>query len=309
MIVRLSLGLLVGIPAAMAYPWPATADRWLLGVAIGVIVVLFAWWRGNFVTTLAARRVAMWRRRGRGVGHVGGSHQSSEFATVALQVTARTNEHLPVQLVVGYLDRYGIRFDRVRVTNRDTADTRTTWVSLTLGAAANIAALAARSARIPLQETAELTARRLSDHLREMGWEAASAEIAEPVTVAPARETWRGIADEMGYLATYRIAVDDTLPETLHAVWSAESAEVWTAMEFSGSRTDPELVAVCAVRTLERPGAAPAAGLTAEHGLHGPVLAALSPTADRRLPGHPVAVAPQLLAQLRWPVGAALSRT
>lgn len=313
MIVRLTLALLVGIPAAMAYPWQSTTDRWLLGVAIGVIIVVFAWWRGHFVSTTVARRVAMWRRRRRGPGHARGSHHTAEFTTVTVRLAGRTDEELPVDLIVGYLDRYGISFDKVRVTNRDACGARTTWLSLTLGAADNIAALSARSTRIPLQDTADLAVRRLSDHLREMGWAVEGptgvAATGEPVAAAPAKETWRGIADERGYLATYRIAVDDRLPETLQALWSAESVETWTALEFSGSRAHPELVAACALRTAERPAAAPQAGMTAQNGLHGLVVNALSPTSDHRLPGRPVAVPVHLRAQLRWPLGTALSRT
>ena len=144
MIVRLSLGLLVGIPAALAFPWDSVGDRWLLGIAVGVLVIVFAWWRGDFVTTLIARRVAMRRRRS---GGAEGSHHSSEHTTVALEVAARERQHLPIDLIAGYLDRYGLRFDKVRVTARDRDGVHTTWVGLTLGAADNVAALSARSAR------------------------------------------------------------------------------------------------------------------------------------------------------------------
>lgn len=312
MIVRLSLALLVGIPAAMAYPWQSVSDRWLLGVAIGVIVVVFAWWRGHFVTTMLARRFAMGRRRGQCAGAVHRSQHSSEFATVALEVTAGGQRDLPVDLVTGHLDRYGVRFDKVRITSRDRDGVRTTWVGLTLGAADNIAALSARSPRIPLQDTVELAARRLSDHLREMGWEVhPCAGAVEAVAAGQATETWRGIADEHGHLACYRVAVDDTLAQTLQSVWAFESGETWTTLEFTGSRAQPELAAVCALRTTERPAAkAPLAGLTAENGLHSVVLAALSPTSDHRLPGRPVPVTPQIRAQVHWPAATApLSRT
>ena len=47
-----------------------------------------------------------------------------------------------------------------------------TWIALTVSAADNLAALQARSARIPLQETTQVAVRRLADHLREIGWEA-----------------------------------------------------------------------------------------------------------------------------------------
>lgn len=307
MSVRLSLALLVGIPAALAYPWDSVADRWLLGIAVGVVVIVFAWWRGYFVTTLIARRVAMWRRRG---GRAEGTHHSSEYTTVTLEVVAREHQHLPIDLIAGYLDRYGLRFDKVRVTARDRDGVRTTWVGLTLGAADNIAALSARSSRIPLQDTAEVAARRLADHLRESGFEVSTADTVEPVTAAQAKETWRAMADDRGHLAAYRITVDEALTDTLQAVWSLGVAETWTVLEFSGSRADPALVAACVLRTTDQPAAqAPTAGLTAENGLHGIVIAALSPTSDRRLPGRPVRVSAHTLSTLDWPAGAQLSRT
>ena len=307
MSVRLSLALLVGIPAALAYPWDSVADRWLLGIAVGIVVIVLAWWRGHFVTTLIARRVAMWRRRS---GGADGTHHSSEHTTVTLEVSAREQQNLPIDLIAGYLDRYGLRFDKVRVTARDRDGVRTTWVGLTLGAVDNVAALSARSSRIPLQDTAEVAARRLADHLRESGFEVSTTDTVEPVTAAQAKETWRSIADERGHLAAYRITVDEALTDTLQAVWSLGAAETWTALELSGSRADPTLVAACVLRTADQPGAqAPMAGLTAENGLHGVVTAALSPTCDRRLPGRPVTVSTHRLSQLDWPAGAQLSRT
>ena len=305
MIVRLSLALLVGIPAALAYPWESVSDRWLLGIAVGVIIVVFAWWRGHFVTTLIARRIAMWRRRG---GRGEGLHHSSEYTTVTLEVAGE--QRLPLELIVGYLQRYGLVFDKVRVTARDCGGARTTWVGLTLGAADNVAALSARSPRIPLQDTAEVAARRLADHLRESGWHVTGADTVEPLAAAQAKETWRGIADERGFLAVYRITVDEALTDTLSAIWSLDSTETWMVLEFSGSRDVPALVAACVLRTAERPSArAPLPGLTAENGRHGVVAAALSPTSDHRLPGRPVAVSTHTLSQLDWPAGAQLSRT
>ena len=99
MSVRLSLALLVGIPAALAYPWDSAADRWLLGIAVGIVVIVLAWWRGHFVTTLIARRVAMWRRRS---GGAEGTHHSSEHTTVTLEVSAREQQNLPIDLIAGY---------------------------------------------------------------------------------------------------------------------------------------------------------------------------------------------------------------
>ncbi len=306
MIIRLTLALLFVIPAALAYPWQSTADRWLLGVAVAVVVVAFAWWRGLFVTTMVARRIAMLRRR----NHVGGSHQSSEFATAVLRVEPRDQTDLPLGLIAGYIDRYGIDFDKVRVTSRDVGGVRTTWVGLTLGAADNLSALAARSSRMPLQDTVEVAARRLADHLRETGWDVSTDDAAATPVPEQAKETWRGISDGRGYLAAYRIRVDEQLADTLAALSTSDDGETWTALEFTGSRAHPEVAAACAIRTAERPGSrAPLTGLTPERGEHRPALAALATDSDRRLSATPVPVPADLPSQLRWPTGAALSRT
>jgi len=48
---------------------------------------------------------------------------------------------LPLRLIAGYIDRYGIRCDKVRLTNRDVDGQRTTWIGLTVGAVAALTAL------------------------------------------------------------------------------------------------------------------------------------------------------------------------
>jgi hypothetical protein len=63
-------------------------------------------------------------------------------------------------LIAGYLDRYGVRCDKIRITSRDLDGLRTTWIGMTLGAVENLAALRARSPRIPLRDTAEVAGRR-----------------------------------------------------------------------------------------------------------------------------------------------------
>ncbi|MEZ0340407.1 type VII secretion protein EccE [Mycobacterium sp. pV006] len=304
MIVRITLALLFVIPAAMAYPWETPASRWLLGIAVAVVVVLFAWWRGMFVTTMIGRRIAMLRRRGR----VEGSHRSTEYATVVLRVEPGAKADLPLDVLAGYVDRYGIRFDKVRITSRDVADRRTTWVSLTLGAADNLAALTARSPRIPLQDTVELAGRRLADQLRELGWEVSTDP--DPAVVLPeqVKESWRAVADSRGHVAAYRVAVDDQLAETLDAVRGLDAVEVWSAVEITGSRTSPALAAACAVRTQDRPEpGAPVSGLTAERGCHGPALTAMHPRSDRRLLSAPTGGHERL--DLQWSTGRAVSRT
>src|SRR4029077_20582061 len=105
---------------------------------------------------------------------------------------------LPLQVIARYLDRYGIRADKIRITSRDNesdALRRETWIGLTVSAADNLTALRARSPRIPLHETAEVAVRRLADHLREIGWEASTVGPDDvPRLLTPSvRETWRAV--------------------------------------------------------------------------------------------------------------------
>jgi type VII secretion protein EccE len=306
MIVRLTVAALFVVPAALAYPWQTTADRWVLGLAVATVVILFAWWRGLFVTTLVARRLALLTRRGAPAE----PRRVPEVATVALRVAPRESTELPLALLAGYLDRYGVRFDKVRVTSRDIGGARTTWVGLTLGAQDNVAALSARSSHIPVHDTAHLAARRLADHLREIGWEVTFDDASGGLVGEQSTETWRGVRDGRTYLAAYRIAVDERLTDTVAAVWSCGAEEIWTAVEFTGSRTHPAVAAACAVRTAERPLAgAPVPGLTPERGRHGAALTALSPGSDQRLSARPAPTTQGVLAALRWQAGAELSRT
>lgn len=309
MTVRLTLAALFVIPAVMAYPWQSVPERWVLGVAIAVVVVLFARGWGWFLTDMVARRMAILLRRGR----IRDTGTSDEYATVALRVERREATELPLALVAGYLDRYGICFDKVRVVNCDAGGACATWVALTLSAADNISALSARSSRIPLRDTAELAGRRLADHLREAGWEV-SVDQEDGAPAAPlsgeAKERWRGVADGQGFLAAHRIGVDERLAERLAAVRAHEVAEIWTVIEFTGTRARPEIAAACALRTAGRPGSrAPLPGLTPAHGRHAEGLTAMAPASGRRLPGPATPVPSDLLMQLRWPVGTALSRT
>jgi type VII secretion protein EccE len=263
MTARIALAALFIVPAAMAYPWPSTADRWLLGVAV---IALFAWWRGSFVTTMIGRRLAMvFRRNQRGV------LQSSEFTTVLLRVEP---DGLPLPLIAGYLDRYGIRCDKIRITSRDVGGLRTTWVGVTVGAADNLAALQARSSRIPLRDTAEVVGRRLADHLREAGWDVTLVDTADSPTRPDAKETWRGLHDASGYVAAYRVA-------SLDDVASLPSSEIWMALEISGSAADLRVERACAIRTADKPEPIP--GATPLNGRHRRALDALNPLSVDRL--------------------------
>jgi type VII secretion protein EccE len=102
--IRIALALLFIVPAAMAYPWQSDIDWWLLGIAIGVTLVVFAWWRGLFVTTMIGRRLAVFRRN-----HSKPKPQASDDVTVVLRVEDPDGVGLSLPLVAGYLQRFGVR--------------------------------------------------------------------------------------------------------------------------------------------------------------------------------------------------------
>lgn len=304
---RITLALLAVVPAAMAFPWPSARDRCLLGVAAVVVVLLFGRWRGLFFTTILRRRLAVMRRNS-GEPSVPGSGAGAR-STVLLQIVPPAPDpgELPLMLIAGYVKRYGLRADAIRVTSRDTgpdggAPMRDTWIGLTLSATTNLAALQARSPRIPLEQTAQVAVRRLADHFREIGW---TANVVAPESVPQpsnpsARETWHAVRHgRADYVAAYRVTVDDALPDMLAAIRSYPARETWTALEIAGSGTGRTLAVACALRTEEPPRHAPLPGLIPHQGNHGPALLALDPLSTERLDG-PSNVADDLLARLHW---------
>ncbi|RAV18138.1 type VII secretion protein EccE [Mycolicibacterium sp. GF69] len=305
MTVRIALASLAVVLAAMAYPWDTTTDRWIVGIAVAVVVVVFAWWRGQFATTWIGRRLAVFGRN-----HSRPPVQNPNQATVVLRVTDPSAVGVPLPLVLGYVERFGVRSEKVRVTNHDENGVRTTWISLTLDAKANLIALQARSAGLPLRDTAEIAGRRLADHLREAGLDAILVDDTDAPLGDGAREKWRGVKDERGFVSAFGIPVDDKLGERLDEVRS-KSAEVWTAIEFSGSAAHPVVTAVCAFRTPEVVRSAPVSGLTAQRGVQRPLLTALDPKAVGRLDVAGKPVPPGLLERIDWPAGSQpeLSRT
>ncbi|HKH53516.1 MAG TPA: hypothetical protein VKA77_17340 [Mycobacterium sp.] len=114
-----------------------------------------------------------------------------------------------------------------------------------------------------------------------------------------------------GYVAAYRVTVDDRLPETLAEVWSLPSPETWTALEITGTATDSGTAVVCTVRSHNRPGsAAPIPGLTLLRGRQRHAIDALNPLSVDRLEAGPVSLTEAVLGNLRWPVATpALTRT
>ncbi|MGV0743708.1 type VII secretion protein EccE [Mycolicibacterium sp. XJ870] len=291
MTARLALASVFIVAAVLARPWQTTTERWVLGVSIAAVLVLFAWWGGLFFTTRVGRRIAMWSRN---LSKGKQDKVVDDAATVVLRVDPAVAAQLPV--VVDYLDRYGIRCDKVRISHRDANGTRRSWISLTVTATDNLDALRARSPRIPLQDTTEVVGRRLADHLREHGWTVTIVDGVDTPLPAPAKETWRGVKDDSGFVAAYQVAVTDRLDEVLAAIGTVDSQETWTALEFTGSPAHPLLTVGAAIRTGERPGVkAPAPGLTPARGRHRLALAALNPLSSNRLDGKPAATPETLL--------------
>ena len=113
MTARITLALLFIVPAAMSYPWESTYDRWVLGIAAAAVLILFAWWRGAFLTTIVARRFGVFRRN-----HSRGRRAPASRSTVLLRVDPESaTQQPPLDVIAGYLDRYGLRADAVRITS------------------------------------------------------------------------------------------------------------------------------------------------------------------------------------------------
>lgn len=312
---RITLALLAVVPAVMAalsHPSQSTRAYWLIGIAVVVVILLFGWSRGLYFTTMLRRRLAIAGRaqsRASRAAEPGANTRST--ALLRIGAAPSDAQPLPLPLIAGYLDCYGIRADHIRITNRNNATGQVeTWIGLTVSAVDNLAALQARSAQIPLHQTAEVAGRRLADHLREIGWDAATVssddvpELLDFQTQKASRETWRSVQQgDSDYVAGYRVNADDDLPGTLTQVRSQSAREIWTALEIAQAAPGGlyTVTAACALRTDAAPSsAAPVAGLTLERGNQRPVLTALDPLSTQRLPGHTEAPA-DLLSRLDWP--------
>jgi type VII secretion protein EccE len=306
---RITLVLLAVVAAALAFPWHSVRERWVVGVAVVAVIALLARWRGLPVTTILHRRLTI-LRPSRGSRRADDS--VTDVRTTALLRVApplADADALPLSLIAGYAERYGLHADAIRVTSRDSTSEvgtreRETWIGVTLSAADNLAALQARSPQIPLQETAEVAARRLADHLRESGWTASLAVSDDVPTPYPrsARETWSGISlGSADYIAAHGVKVDTALPNTLAAIWSYPVREVWTVLEVAGAGAGQTLAVGCAFRTDAAPDAAgPLPGLISQAGIQRAALSALDPLSSQRLDGHVVLPEALLLERLRW---------
>jgi type VII secretion protein EccE len=126
------------------------------------------------------------------------------------------------------------------------------------------------SPEIPLHDTAEIIGRRLADQLREAGLNATIVESARGPLVARGQESWRAVRDDgdpAGYVAAYRIPVDERLGDRLAEVWSLTARETWTALEMGGTANVSTVAAVCAFRTDDAPVKRPLPGLQVQRGL------------------------------------------
>ncbi|MFN8067772.1 MAG: type VII secretion protein EccE [Mycolicibacterium insubricum] len=302
---RLTLVALFAVPAAMAYPWHTDTQRWILGVAVAVALLTLSWWRGAHLSTQAWRRLAMLvpRRGGHGV-HAGLDRGATDARTTAVLSVRGGPEatELPLALIAGYRDRYGVRADGVRIVQCETADGTSIFIGLTIAAAPNLAALQARSSAIPLWDTAEAAARRLADQLRELGFDAVPAvEIEVPELLGPeAKARWRTVSDgAAGYVTGYALQADSGLPEAIDELWAADCTERWTVAEIRGDG----VAVAAAVRTDDAPES-DGSGPIAVRGRQAAALAALHPMSVR-----PVLAACgpiELLDELSWPVAEAL---
>jgi type VII secretion protein EccE len=295
--IRIALALLAIVLAAMAYPWQSTPDRWVVGIAVIVVLAAFAWWRGMFVTTMIGRLLAMARRRG-----AQPAAGRADRMTVLVKVEDPAGVGLSLALIAGYVDRFGVRCASVRVTSRDQVGTRTTWIGMTLAATDNLAALQARSPELPLYDTTEIVGRRLADHLRETGLEAAIVDQAAAPLPGSGKEKWTSVTDGAGVATAYGVRVDERLGERFAEV-SAQPLETWAVLEFSGTAAHPTVAAACAFRSAEPLSGFPVDGLIAQRGVQRPLLESLNPTSPIRIDVAAVPLPEGLLDSITWRVG------
>ncbi|EHB55658.1 putative transmembrane protein [Mycolicibacterium rhodesiae JS60] len=279
-VARLTVVLLAIVSGVLTYPWQSTSDRWALGGAVAVAMVALLWWRGRYLTTIVGLRLRVLLHRK--LIHVTPPDLrvsgTDAVTTVLVRVDNRDRE-LPHGLLAGYLDRYGLQCDSVRVTTHTARAGATTWIGLTFSGARNLSALQGRSAQIPLRDTAENAARRLIGRLREIGW---TATLADPdqlpeLVAADARERWQSVTDQRGYLTAYAA----TTPEALAAV-SDGVTESWTVVEIAGTSSLDRIRAGAAIRTEDAPAAA-LPGLVPITGRQARALAALHPLSGARV--------------------------
>lgn len=258
------------------------------------------------------------------------SGSPSETATIVVHLspqphsltTAATNgDQLPWAFITAWLDRYSIRVDDLTVCavtrtppnsslrndvapllTPQTPQRRDTWLTMTLSAPSNVAAIAAGrrgrrgfddhedaalQARTSIAELADVTARRFSSELREQGWKATlcddPAQLPRFVTAGGhlRRECWTGAEYADGFRAVY--AIDpESLKSVLDALPMVTAKTTWVSLSVRSRGSQGAAVsAAVGVLTAARPGRHLLPGLTGFHGLHHTAADALS------VGGHP----------------------
>ena len=86
---RITLVLLAVVAAAIAFPWHSVRERWVLGVAIVVVIVLLARWQGLPVTTILRRRLAILRPTAAHVGPSESGHRRADYRAAARHPAGR----------------------------------------------------------------------------------------------------------------------------------------------------------------------------------------------------------------------------
>lgn len=273
----------------------------------------------------------------------------------ALVAAIDATDQLPWDFVTKWLNRYGIRADELAITavtrtpppsglRADAAallpsgisQHRDTWLTYTLRAESNVAALTARQSTLgrgPDRDAdnegpdgdgpgsdlprraalADTTARRLIAELREQGWLATLVGPSDPLprfvpaTATMRREAWTATEYSDGFRAVY--AVDpNALPAVLTALPGLATKATWTTVTIrSRGRQPASITSYVATLTSTLPSRRPLPGLEGFHGLHRQVAAALAVGGSDRdsavdLPAIEVDWAD--LSALRWPTSA-----
>jgi len=336
---------------------PDRHPQWWHGaLAAAVVVGFIGSWHGQHLSTGLRRWAPMiWRNRtdrgARGASEPAGTPAGDALhARITLQLRPHPHalradgdrdDQLPWEFVTAWLDRYGIRVDRLTVCSitrtpppsslrsdvgaaltARTPQHRRTWLSYTLSAESNVAALMARRTTVAAADgdtpqrpvLADVVARRMVAELRERGWlatlcnDTAQLPVFVPAAAQLRREVWSGTEYSDGFRAVY--AVD---PNRLHAVvddlGSRPAKAVWSVLSLRSHPDGRSALSGCVgLVTTTRPPLTPVPGLTGYHGVHrqaGEALGVGGLATHRRLAGPPQIDSTTVdLAQIRWPTAA-----
>ena len=146
---------------------------------------------------------------------------------------------LPLPLIARYLDRYGIRADKIRVTSRDNASDASKRGDLDRRHGVGGRQPGGAAGAIPADPAAQ------RPRWPPAGWPTTSVRSdGKPAASRPttSRGCWRPTRAKLAgsprsasdYVAAYRVRVDDGLPETLEAIRTHPARETCTALEIAG---------------------------------------------------------------------------